>query len=206
MKSKRSFLIVLVMLLATSMLSSGCAVNFYKQSPRSKKQLKDLEGQISDLENAKRELERKLKDQIANDQVSVRMDDKGLVIVLSNSILFDSGKDVLKKQAYPVLNNVTSVIKKEVPDQSIGVEGHTDNVPIKHSGWKSNWELSTARATTVLHYMEDKGIAPNRLAATGYGEYHPIAPNSTKEGQAKNRRVEIVILPEFVEKKVDNIK
>jgi len=79
---------------------------------------------------------------------------------------------------------------------NIGIEGHTDNVPIKHSGWKSNWELATARALSVLHYLEnEQGISGERLSAIGYGEYRPVASNETKDGRKQNRRVEIVILP-----------
>ncbi|MCK5081464.1 MAG: OmpA family protein, partial [Candidatus Omnitrophica bacterium] len=83
-----------------------------------------------------------------------------------------------------------------VSDLNVGIEGHTDNVPITHSGWKSNWELSTARALSVLHHLEDnEGISPKRLSATGYGEFRPVASNATKAGKQDNRRVEIVILP-----------
>ncbi|MGB3112323.1 MAG: OmpA family protein, partial [Candidatus Omnitrophota bacterium] len=81
--------------------------------------------------------------------------------------------------------------------------GHTDNVPITYSNWASNWELSTARATNVLHYMESKGVSPDRLSATGYGEHHPVASNAAETGQARNRRVEIVILPEYPEETED---
>ena len=79
----------------------------------------------------------------------------------------------------------------------MGIEGHTDNQPIKRSGWKSNWELSTARALSVLHYLGDKSVAEPRLAAIGYGEYKPALLPMTipKQGRQKNRRVEIVILP-----------
>jgi chemotaxis protein MotB len=91
------------------------------------------------------------------------------------------------------------VLLKEVADRDIGIEGHTDNQPIKYSGWKSNWELSMARATSVLHYLVDKkGLAPQRVAATGYGEYRPVATNDTEEGRRLNRRVEIVILPKKI--------
>ena len=92
-----------------------------------------------------------------------------------------------------------------MPDLNIGIEGHTDNEPIEYSGWKSNWELSTARALSVLHYLADQeGIAPQRLSAVGYGEYKPVASNDTKEGRRLNRRVEIVILPKIT--KVDSLK
>ena len=86
-------------------------------------------------------------------------------------------------------------------DRNITIEGHTDNQPIKYSGWKSNWELSTARATSVLHYLIDKeSVVPERLSATGYGEYRPVVTNDTKEDRQKNRRVEVIILPEVVSK------
>ncbi|MFH1782408.1 MAG: OmpA family protein, partial [Candidatus Omnitrophota bacterium] len=83
----------------------------------------------------------------------------------------------------------------------IGIEGHTDNEPIKYSGWKSNWELSTARATSVLHYIVDeRGIAPERVSATGHGEFKPVSSNDTEDGKRQNRRVEIVVLPKNIEK------
>ena len=79
------------------------------------------------------------------------------------------------------------------------MEGHTDNEPIKYSGWKSNWELSTARATSVLHYLvDDKGVNPKLVKAVGYGEFRPVAANDTPEGRQLNRRVEIVIQPKYL--------
>ena len=83
-----------------------------------------------------------------------------------------------------------------MPDQPIGIEGHTDNQPIAKSGWKDNWELSLARARSVLTTLVAHGVAPNRIAATGYGEYRPISSNDTAKGRAKNRRVEIVVWPQ----------
>ena len=213
MLAKRYLMATLAVLVVTSMLVSGCALNFYKQSPRSKREIKDLKSKISDLEaqrsqeqidfeETRRLLESKLKSQISDDQIELRMDKEGgLVIVLSDDILFDSGKAELKKDAYPILDKVIAIIKQKVPDKNIGVSGHTDNVPITYSNWKSNWELSSARATNVLYYLEGKGIPPKQLSATGYGEHRPIASNDTAAGRSKNRRVEIVILPAFLEKK-----
>ncbi len=210
---KKGFILISVSILVIStLLVSGCAVNFYKQSPRSKQRIKELEGQLSELERQrmeeqeqfealKKQLEGKLSGQIARDEISLRMKDGGLVIILSDTILFDSGNAEIKTSAYSVLDKIAALIKKEVPDKDIGVAGHTDNVPIKLSGWKSNWELSTARATNVLHYLVKKGVSPERLSATGYGEHRPIDTNATAAGRAKNRRVEIMILPEFQEKR-----
>ena len=214
MRSSKGIFTVMALIVASSLLVSGCAVNFYKQSPRSKKQIKELQSKISDLEaqrrqeqlefeEAKRMMEKRLMDQIKDDQVSFRLDDAGLAIILSDDILFDSGKADVKKQAYPVLDKLVVIINDKVPNKNIGVTGHTDNVPIKYSGWKSNWELSSARATNVLYYLESKGISPKRLSSIGYADNRPIASNDTAAGRAKNRRVEIVILPEFSEKRED---
>jgi chemotaxis protein MotB len=123
---------------------------------------------------------------------------KGLVITVVGDVLFDSGKAKIRPAAYPILDKIAVVLKENVPQLNVGIEGHTDNEPIKYSGWKSNWELSTARALSVLHYLVDnKGISPDRLSAIGYGEYHPVASNLAKEGRQLNRRVEIVILPQL---------
>lgn len=212
MKAKKFLMAQFVMLLVVCFTASGCAVNFYKQSPRSKQKIKELESKVDELESqreAEREqfekmkqmLEQRLKEQIKNDEVSLKMTEGGLVIILSDSILFDSGKAELKNDALPVLDKVISIIKSEVPEKNIGISGHTDNVPITHSSWKSNWELSTARSTNVLHYLEENGVPAAKLSATGYGEYRPVASNDTAAGRSKNRRVEIVILPQFSEKR-----
>jgi chemotaxis protein MotB len=212
MRVKKYFLVGLTALVVSGLMVSGCALNFYKQSPRSKAKIKDLEAKIDDLEakrkaeraqfeETRRMLESKLSKQIADESISLKMDDRGLVIILSDDILFDSGKAEVKRDAFPILNKVADIVKKKVPNKNIGISGHTDNVPITRSDWKSNWELSTARATNVLHYLESKGIPPKRLSATGYGEHRPIASNATVEGRAKNRRVEIVILPQFEEER-----
>ena len=102
----------------------------------------------------------------------------------------------MKEDAKGKINKIADVLETTVRDLKVGIEGHTDNVPITRSGWKSNWELSAARSMSVLHYLIDnQGLEPNRLSATGYGEFHPVDSNDTKEGRQKNRRVEIVILP-----------
>ena len=181
---------------------SGCAMNFYKGKPEQEIKIKELTTQIEELEQAKRMLENRLTKEIGDKQVLLQLSKGGLVITMTNDILFDSGKAELKRDAKPVLKKVAGVLKEAVPERSIGVEGHTDNVPIKHSSWKSNWELSAARATSVLHYLIDQcGIKPQKLSAIGYGEFRPIASNNTRAGRARNRRVEIIILPKEMTKK-----
>jgi chemotaxis protein MotB len=164
------------------------------------KRLKMAEEQLLKLKEAYAALERDLRGEIERKEVKLGIEEKGLVITFVDSVLFDSGKAKLRKDAYEALDKVADVGRKIVADREIGIEGHTDNQPIKYSGWKSNWELSTARATSVLHYLEKRGISPERLSATGYGEYRPVASNKTAEGRQKNRRVEIVILPEKIKR------
>lgn len=116
----------------------------------------------------------------------------GLIVRIDSPILFNSGEAELKREAFPILDKLVEMTA-DWPNR-IRIEGHTDNVPIHTSAYPSNWELSTARALSVLRYFLDHGgVEPERLAAVGYGEYHPLVPNTTPENRAKNRRVEIYI-------------
>jgi len=162
---------------------------------------KEKDKEISQLSKAKQLLENKLKKEIGEKAVRLEMAERGLAIIFLAEVLFDSGKADIKKGAFAPLDKVGNVLKKNLADRDIGIEGHTDNKPIRHSGWKSNWELSTARATSVLHYMVDKrSVNPERVSATGYGKYRPVASNNKVEGRRQNRRVEIVVLPKNIEK------
>jgi chemotaxis protein MotB len=121
-----------------------------------------------------------------------------LTVNLVERILFDSGKADIKPGGLEVLRRVGGILKG-VADKQIQVEGHTDNVPISprlQETVPSNWELSTARATTVLRYLQDNaGIDGSRLSAVGFGQYRPRADNATPEGRAQNRRIQIVLVP-----------
>ena len=157
--------------------------------------------ELSELEQAKRELEESLKKEIGEYKAKLQMTERGLVITFVSEIFFDSGKDKVKEDGKITLTKVAEVLNRDVPRSNVAVEGHTDNDPIKYSGWKSNWELSSARALAVLHYFIGEGkIKPQRLSANGYGEFHPVAPNDTVQHKQKNRRVEIVILPSKLSK------
>ncbi|HNX80871.1 MAG TPA: flagellar motor protein MotB [Candidatus Omnitrophota bacterium] len=175
---------------------SGCTFIFQRGRRSDVEKIEQLSQQLDELTAAKKLLEERLSQEIKDKQVSLKMMEKGLVITFVADVLFDSGKAKVKPESNQILDKVAGVLQTNVPDLSIGIEGHTDNLPIKHSGWKSNWELSTARALSVLHYLVDeKNISPDRVSAVGYGEYRPVATNDTKEGRSDNRRVEIVILP-----------
>ena len=192
-------LFTLVILLTVSVSLSGCTLIFQKGRRSDVETISALKSKLSDLERAKAELEDKLSKEIADKEVDVSMSDKGLVITFVSEVLFNSGKAELREESYNKLDKVASVLTTTVSDLNVGIEGHTDNVPIKYSGWQSNWELSSARALSVLHYLEDtKGIDPKRLSATGYGEFQPVTSNDAPEGRQKNRRVEVVILPKVL--------
>jgi len=197
---KKVFLAGVVFLLSFSL--AGCTIIFQKGRRSDVEKIQELSGQLDELMQAKRLLEDRLKKEIADKQVRLEMAERGLVITFVADILFDSGKDKIKPGAYNVLDKVARVLSENIPEYNIGIEGHTDNQPIKYSGWKSNWELSTARALSVLHYLVDqKGLTPERVQAIGYGEYRPVASNDTVEGRKLNRRVEIVVLPKITKVK-----
>lgn len=166
-----------------------------------KKVEKKKDQEISELEQAKKELEQSLKQEIGQYKAKLEMTERGLVITFVSEVFFDSGKDKIRQTGTESLQKVAEVLNDKVPDTYVAVEGYTDNRPIKYSGWKTNWELSSARALAVLHYLVDEGkVSPRRLSANGYGEYRPVASNDTEEGRQKNRRVEIVILPSKINK------
>jgi chemotaxis protein MotB len=128
---------------------------------------------------------------------AVRLDygERGIIIHLTNKVLFDSGSAEIKLSGRPILDKIADLVKS-LPNK-VRVEGHTDNIPIRGGMYPSNWELSVARATSVLHYLEKRHNIPSaRLSAAGYGPYRPIASNDTEEGRAINRRVDVVILRE----------
>ncbi|MDD2927973.1 MAG: OmpA family protein [Candidatus Omnitrophica bacterium] len=183
---------------------AGCTFIFQSGRSSDKQKIDELTQQLDDLAQAKKLLEERLGQEITDKQVKLQMMEKGLVITVVGDLLFDSGKAKIRREAYPLLDKVARVLKDNMAGFNIGIEGYTDNVPIRHSGWKSNWELSTARSLSVLHFLvNEKGVSPERLSAIGFGEYRPVASNNTKEGRKLNRRVEIVIQPKVTKVKED---
>ncbi len=147
----------------------------------------------SELRKIKAAIEADLVKNKAQDKVGVEINQRGLVVSLKEAGFFDSGSTVVRESSYPLLARVAASLAGYV--NPIRVEGHTDNVPICKPPIYSNWELSTARATTIVHYLiERHRFDPTRLSAIGYGEYRPVAGNGSAEGRSKNRRVDIVLL------------
>ena len=116
-----------------------------------------------------------------------------ITVTLSNSILFDAGKSELKKSTSVELNHIESVLNEQYGSRRIDIVGHTDSDPIKKSKWKDNWELSAQRSLSVVRYLIKRGIPKDSIRAVGCGAGSPVAPNTTRTGKAKNRRVEIVV-------------
>lgn len=195
------------------------AKRFQKQSDECQKQLADLASQnekLSDklLETERnlktalaaananadkqaaqlRDLQNRLRDVITGGKIKVTMRKGRIIISLPNDVLFDSGKIQLKSEGQTALEQVAQALAG-LSDRRFIVFGNTDNVPIKTSRFPSNWELSADRAVEVVKSLISYGVNPENLTAAGSGEFDPIVDNSTTEGRAKNRRIEIVLEP-----------
>ena len=141
------------------------------------------------------EIERELAKELEAKEIAVRSAPDGLVISLREMGFFESGSAQLKPEAQKAFAKIARIILQR--PYRLRIEGHTDNLPIHNNRFNSNWELSTGRATEVVRLLlTEYGFAPDRLAAAGYGEFHPIANNASSDGRATNRRVDIVILSE----------
>jgi chemotaxis protein MotB len=153
---------------------------------------------VSDLKSTYDELVSELNEEIQKGRIAVSQLKDKLTLSMVDKILFDSGKAQVNTEGRAVLERVAEMLNK-VEDKQIRIEGHTDNVPIGsrlQEKFPSNWELSTARATNVVRYLQDEGgMDPGRLSAAGYSEFKPVASNDTPEGRTSNRRIEIVLVP-----------
>jgi chemotaxis protein MotB len=140
----------------------------------------------------------KLKSEIDEGNIKISQLEGKLTLQIVDKILFASGSDQITPTGKEVLKKVSDVLK-DIQENQVSIEGHTDNVPIGArlvNRFPSNWELSTARATQVVRYLTSLGVDPARMGVSGFSEYRPIAPNDTPENQQQNRRIEIVLTPE----------
>ena len=137
------------------------------------------------------DIEQEMAELIDQGAVSVKQSDDWIEVEIKNNVLFPSGSARLHEDAVPILSKLSSIFIEF--SNPIQVEGFTDNEPINTLAFPSNWELSAARAASVVHLLMKVGINPGRMAAVGYGEHRPIADNDTEEGRQKNRRVAIII-------------
>ena len=153
-----------------------------------------LKQEQTTLAGAQQQIEAALKAKGLQNSASFKLTSRGLVVsIVTDQVLFDTGKADLKPVGQEVLDAVAPAVRKLPND--ISIEGHTDNVPIYGGPFASNWELSAVRATTVLRYLvAAQGLDPSRMSATGYADTKPVVPNDTPAHQAQNRRVELVVL------------
>jgi len=148
--------------------------------------------QSRQLERISNELQHNLAPLVDKKLVKITRDKLWVKVEMNNRILFASGSARLTERGYPILEELAEVVR-DLPNH-IDVEGHTDNRPIRTSIYPSNWELSAARAASVVHLFTRNGVDPKRLSAIGYGQYRPVADNATAQGRRSNRRVVMVIL------------
>jgi chemotaxis protein MotB len=146
-----------------------------------------------------KELLEALNPMVAQGLAKVQQTERGISIDISASALFDTGQALMQPAALPALRAAAKVLAK-VPNR-VQVEGHTDNMPIRTPAYASNWELSAARAASVVRLFIEQGVAPQRLAAVGYAEHHPVEGNDTAAGRASNRRVTVILVAEGPEDK-----
>ena len=186
---------------AKSQFSNALAENQTNQDT-----ITTLKGQVADLEKEKdtaaqmsKALENEMRSDLESKDVTISNLKGRLTVNIVDRVIFDSGEAILKPDGEAVMRKIAAILG-EHPQLKIQVIGHTDNVPIRPAArirFASNWELSTARALAAVHFLtEQAGVDPRRVGAAGYGEFRPIAGNSTAEGRAKNRRIAITIVPD----------
>ncbi len=165
--------------------------------------------ELAKLKSTENELKDKLKSELSSGDVSLTEDGGKLRVGLVDKVLFNSGEAAISKRGETVLMKVGSILAG-IADRQILVSGHTDITPIgekRASQFPSNWELSTARATNVVRFLQEKANVPGeRLVASGYGEFHPVASNKSSTGRAKNRRIEILLVPTIAPKAIGKAK
>jgi chemotaxis protein MotB len=179
-------------------LSSESKMTIAEQAQR----LKSLQ----DMIQAQKDIMSKLKNSISNalmnyktDELSIYTKDGNVYVSLQEKLLFKSGSDVVDPKGKEALKSLAQVLNSTT-DITVLIEGHTDNVPIKTNQFKDNWDLSTARATSIVRILtKDNGFDPNRITASGKSEFHPVKPNDTVEGRAGNRRTEVILSPDLKE-------
>lgn len=155
------------------------------------------------LKQISEQFEEILEPYIAQELVEIKRDDFWLELEMKSGMLFSSGEAELSKTAIPLLKKIAEILRQT--HNVLHVEGHTDNIPIDTVEFPSNWDLSSARASSVVKEFVNDGINPKRMAAVGYGEFHPVADNKSKQGRFKNRRVVLVLISQSIARyKTDN--
>ncbi|PKP45565.1 MAG: flagellar motor protein MotB [Bacteroidetes bacterium HGW-Bacteroidetes-12] len=166
------------------------------------KRLREMEAIVSKQDSLTNALNNIVKNALLGfnaDELSVEMRNGKVYVSMNDKLLFKSGSAGVEEKGKQAIKKLAEVLNKNT-EIDIAIEGHTDNIPIKTAQYKDNWDLSVARATSIVRMLsEENGLQPKRLTASGKGEYFPIATNETAEGRAKNRRTEIILSPKLDE-------
>jgi chemotaxis protein MotB len=167
-----------------------------------RQRLEQLQALLDQQQEAAEALRRKIAEALkgfSSSELTVKMKNGKVYISMQESLLFPSGSAVVNPKGKDALSKVAGVLNTS-SDININIEGHTDSIPIHTAKFADNWELSTARATSIAHVLIDEyRVTPAKLVASGRSEYDPIAPNSTPEGRGQNRRTEIILEPRLDE-------
>lgn len=175
----------------------GSRMNEIRKLTDEKSRLEAEKAKLAEKTETYDELVRSLQQEVNDKVVEIRQAGQRITVNVSDRILFDSGSPTVKTSGMAALMKIATVLAK-VEDKRIDVEGHTDNVPLKGELAKvfpTNWELSAARATNVVRYLEENGVPSGRMAAVGKSMFRPVAKNTTAQGRQLNRRIEIVLTP-----------
>lgn len=166
-----------------------------KATAQSEAQKKLREQDMQELRQLKRNMDSYITRNKLNLSLKTTLTERGLMLTILDNALFESGKADVKKEAVDLAKEISKLLISK-PPREIMVSGHTDNEPISNSEFSSNWDLSSQRAVNFMEILiKNKQLQPEKFSAVGNGEFHPVADNKTKEGKAKNRRVEVLILP-----------
>ncbi|RPH31644.1 MAG: flagellar motor protein MotB [Bacteroidales bacterium] len=179
-------------------LSANSKMTIAEQASR----LKNLNNLIKTQNDVMAKLMKSIVDALMNyttEELSVYIKDGNVYVSLQEKLLFKSGSDAIDPKGKEALKTLANVIKN-TKDINVVIEGHTDNVAIKTKEYEDNWDLSTARATSIVRLLtNDYGFDSNRITASGKGQFHPVKTNDTAEGRAANRRIEVILSPDLKE-------
>ena len=176
----------------------GDLQNSLTETRRALDELRARERQQANRLAVFRQMLDRFRSMIAAGRLRVRVVRNRMVIELSDNILFDSGRAVLKPEGRDALTQIVGVLNS-IENREFQVAGHTDNIPMRSSRFASNWDLSATRAVNVARFMIEQGMSAERISAAGYADTMPVASNSEEEGRAQNRRIEIVLMPNLDE-------
>jgi chemotaxis protein MotB len=186
--------------LALSEINESCSEQMREMSFELEKQKSIIAMQstvIDRLDDTKKEIEESLKEQIEAKEIQIEEMENRLKVTLVDKILFNTGQAQVNPRGREVLAKVADSLKAQT-SHAVVVEGHTDDVPIGaglKNRFASNWELSAARALSVVRFLQEQGVDPAKLSAAAFGPYQPVASNETPEGRSRNRRIEIILVP-----------